>query len=81
MALALTEQVQQRTVEHVPAPVLQLIGQQRTVDVPIPQVLEETAEMDTLDPHQRGQQWTVEHVPGPQILKETVEAVTVVPVG
>ena len=49
----------------------------RTVDVPVPQVLEETIEVVRLAPRERVQQRTV--VPMPQVLEETVKVVRLAP--
>ena len=46
--------------------------QQQAVEVPVPQILKETVEVDEIAPFERVQQQTVE-VPMPHILKETVD--------
>ena len=80
------DRVQQPTVEH--APVLQILEQtvevfwaptkrepQRTVDVPMPQVLKGTDEAVTVFPRDRVQQWAAEQIVDvPQKREETVEA-------
>ena len=54
--------------------------QQRTVDAPVPQVLEETVEVGRLDLHERVQQCSAEQIEdAPQFPAEVVEALTLVP--
>ena len=72
--MAPTEQVHQRTVEAALVSLERV--QQRTVDVPVPQMLKETLEVVRLVPRERAQQRSdvqIVELPRPQITEDVVQ--------